>query len=89
MCIYTVSIHSAYLVSDLADSNNGDHLNGIFIVVVVSHGLITVLETLKYIVRILNEVRRFSIRQTNGTAPSLSASFFRPFGLAYASRPCV
>ena len=29
MCIYTMSIHSIYLVSDLEGSNNGDPLYGI------------------------------------------------------------
>jgi hypothetical protein len=29
MCIYTMSIHTLYLVSDLEDSNNGDPLYGI------------------------------------------------------------
>ena len=43
MCIYTMSIHSVYLVSDLEGSDNGDPLMGLFIVLVVSHGLVTVL----------------------------------------------
>jgi hypothetical protein len=88
-----MSTHSVYLVSGLEDRNNGDPLNGIIIDVVVSHGLLTVLEVLwrplKIFLRILNEARRVSIRQTNGIAPSLSASFFRPFGLAHVSRPRV
>jgi hypothetical protein len=29
MCIYTMSIHSIYLVSDLEGSDNGDPFNGI------------------------------------------------------------
>jgi hypothetical protein len=29
MCIYTMSIHSIYLVSDLEDSDNGDPIYGI------------------------------------------------------------
>jgi hypothetical protein len=29
MCIYTMSIHSIYLVSDLEDSDNGDPFYGI------------------------------------------------------------
>ena len=29
MCIYTMSIHSVYLVSDLEGSDNGDPLNGL------------------------------------------------------------
>ncbi len=56
MCIYTMSIHSVYLVSDLEVSDNGDLLNGIiFIFVAVSHGLVTVLETLKDVSRTMNE----------------------------------
>ena len=51
MCIYTMSIHSVYLVSDLEVSDNGDPLTGFFIVVSVSHGLVTVFETLKNVER--------------------------------------
>jgi hypothetical protein len=47
MCIYNVSTHSVYLVSDLEVSDNGDPLTGLFVVLVVSHSLLTVLETLK------------------------------------------
>ena len=35
MCIFTMSKHSVYLVSDLQGSDNGDPLNGIIIVVAV------------------------------------------------------
>jgi hypothetical protein len=53
MCIYTMSIHSVYLVSDLEDSDNGDPLKtGLFIVLTVSHGLVTVLETLQNVFKV-------------------------------------
>ena len=44
MCIYTMSIHSVYLVSDLEGSDNADPITGLFIVFSVSHGLVTVLD---------------------------------------------
>jgi hypothetical protein len=46
-----MSIHSVYLVSDLEVSDNGDPLTGLFVVVSVSHSLVTVFETLKNVVR--------------------------------------
>jgi hypothetical protein len=36
MCIYTMSIHPVYLVSDLEGSDNDEPLNGMIIVVAVS-----------------------------------------------------
>ena len=42
MCIYTMSIHSVFLVSDLEVIDNGDPITGLFIVFVVSHSLVTV-----------------------------------------------
>jgi hypothetical protein len=47
MCICTMSIHSVHLVSDLENSDNGDPKAGLFIVLAVSHGLVTVFQTLK------------------------------------------
>ena len=42
-----MSIHWVYLVSDLEGSDNGDPIAGLFIVLAVSHGLVTVLQTHK------------------------------------------
>jgi hypothetical protein len=66
-----MSIHSVYLVSDLEGSDNGDPLNGIIIVVALSHGLVTVFETLKNVLRILNEVRRGCLYSCERTCLSL------------------
>jgi hypothetical protein len=71
MCMYTMCIHSVYLVSDLEGSDNGDPLNGIIIVVTVSHGLVTVLETLKNVLRTQNEVRRGFLYSCERTCLSL------------------
>ena len=42
MCIYTMSIHMLYLVSDLEDSDNGDPLRDYSLQLAVIHGLVTV-----------------------------------------------
>jgi hypothetical protein len=42
MCIYTMSIHSIYLVSDLEVSDNGDPLRDYLLPLAVIHGLVTV-----------------------------------------------
>jgi len=39
MCIYTMSIHSKYLVSDLEGSDDGDPLRDYLLPLAVSHGL--------------------------------------------------
>ena len=48
MCIYTMSIHSIYLVSDLEGSGNCDPFTGLFIAVAIIHGLVTVKYTRSY-----------------------------------------
>ncbi len=40
MCMYTMSIHLVYLVSDLEGSDNGDPITELFIVLAVSHGTV-------------------------------------------------
>jgi hypothetical protein len=59
MCIYTMSMHSVYPVTDLEGNDNGDPLNGIIfchsvLYFAVSHGLVTVLETIKNVLRTMN-----------------------------------
>jgi len=46
-----MSIHSVYLVSDLEVCDNGDPTMGLFIVLDVSHGLVTVMGTSKKVLR--------------------------------------
>ena len=40
MCIYTMSIHTLYLVSDLEDSDNSDPLYGNLLPLAVIHGVV-------------------------------------------------
>ena len=77
-----MSIHSVYLVSDLEGSDNGDPLTGLFIVIAVSHGLVTVLETLKNVLRTKNENQEAFHLQLPLTRYQ---RFNRPSGLAHAS----
>jgi hypothetical protein len=52
MCMYTMSIHSVYLVSELEVSDNGDPINGIIYRLRCksrsSHGLKNVLRTIEH-----------------------------------------
>jgi hypothetical protein len=71
MRVYTMSIHSLYLVSDLEGSDNGDPINGIICLKCKSRSsLVTVLKTLENVLRILNEVRS-GILLPNKMAPPL------------------
>ena len=79
-----MSIHSVYLVSDLEGSDNGDPLNGI----IYCHScesrssLVTVLETLKNVLRTKNENQEAFHLQLPLTRYQ---RFNRPSGLAHAS----